>query len=92
MEIMSVDNAIKVGDTISDIKEGKNAGLIAIGIVEGSSIMGLTEEEYENLSVDKKAEEVNRVKKIYKEAGADYIIMNMSNLIGTIEEIEKSNN
>ena len=31
----------KVGDTVADIKEGKNAGVITVGIIEGSSVMGL---------------------------------------------------
>ncbi len=38
-------NVIKVGDSIADIKEGNNAGLVSVGIVEGSSTMGLTEAE-----------------------------------------------
>lgn len=41
---------MKVGDTVSDILEGKNAGLVTVGILEGSSVMGLTQEEYEALS------------------------------------------
>lgn len=55
LKVSSVDAVVKVGDTVADIKEGKTAGIISIGIVEGSSIMGLSEEEYEQLSdVEKK--------------------------------------
>lgn len=43
--VSSVQAAVKVGDTVADIKEGRNAGLISIGIVEGSSVMGLSEKE-----------------------------------------------
>ena len=41
---------LKVGDTIADIKEGVNAGIDTVGIIEGSSLMGLSQEEYEALS------------------------------------------
>ena len=37
LHISSVKNVIKVGDTISDIQEGVNAGVIAVGVIEGSS-------------------------------------------------------
>lgn len=38
---------VKVGDTVMDILEGKNAGAWSIGILTGSNAMGLTEAEYE---------------------------------------------
>lgn len=37
---MSADSVIKVGDTVSDIREGKNAGVMTVGVIEGSSEMG----------------------------------------------------
>ena len=51
---------IKVGDTISDIKEGKQAGVISVGVIVGSSQMGLTKEEYEALSPEEKQEKCGR--------------------------------
>ena len=48
--LMDVRRVIKVGDTVSDIREGKNAGVLSAGIVTGSSEMGLSLEEFEALS------------------------------------------
>ena len=45
LELKDVSRVMKVGDTVSDILEGKNAGLVTVGILEGSSVMGLTQEE-----------------------------------------------
>lgn len=73
-------NVIKIGDTISDIEEGKNAGVMSIGVIEGSSIMGLSELEYEALTPDEKALEIARVKSIYFAAGADDVILNLSEI------------
>lgn len=89
LKVSSVDAVVKVGDTVADIKEGKSAGIISIGIVEGSSIMGLSEEEYKQLSDVQKEENIRRVQKVYESCGADYIIMNMSELPALIENIEK---
>lgn len=84
LEISSVKNVIKVGDTISDIKEGKNAGLISVGVIEGSSIMGLSQEEYEALSEDERQREINRVENSFKEAGADYVIKDIRGILDLI--------
>lgn len=83
--IASVHAVAKVGDTVADIKEAKNAGVFAVGIVEGSSVMGLSEDEYTALSPVKKEKEIERVVDVYKKAGADAVILNMSELIGVIE-------
>lgn len=89
LKVSGVGSAIKVGDTVADIKEAISAGLTSVGIVEGSSIMGLTQEEFEGLGDEDKAKEIDRVKRVYEEAGADYIIMDMAGLIEVIDNIEK---
>ena len=33
----SVQAVVKVGDTVSDIREGRNAGVRSLGVLEGSS-------------------------------------------------------
>lgn len=38
-----VRKVLKVGDTASDIKKGKHAGVWSAGVIVGSSEMGLTE-------------------------------------------------
>ena len=48
--VTSVRNVVKVGDTISDVKEGVNAGVWTVGVVEGSSELGLSQEEFEALT------------------------------------------
>lgn len=78
LKVSSVNKVIKVGDTVSDIKEGRHAGVYTVGVVEGSSEMGFTREEYEALSASQKHDQVERVKKIYLDAGADEVILNLS--------------
>lgn len=78
--VTSVKHAVKVGDTISDIKEGINAGMVSIGVIEGSSEMGLSEEEYEALSQEEKDAACEKVRKSFLEAGADFVLRDMSQL------------
>ena len=88
LHISSVSEVIKVGDTISDIKEGTAAGVISVGILEGSSLMGLTKQEYEQLSETEKAERKKQLTKEYKAAGASYVISHMGELPALIKKIE----
>lgn len=92
MEVLkcsSVGNVIKVGDTVSDVKEGLNAGVISVGVVEGSSEMGLTQAEFEALSQEERDTLCKRTEEIFKEAGADYVIRNMEELPELIEKLNK---
>ena len=82
--IDSVKKVVKVGDTISDILEGKNAGVISIGVIEGSSEMGLSQEEYEALSEEEKKAAVESVKEKFFAAGADDVIQDMGELVDLI--------
>ena len=54
LKCSSVASVVKVGDTVSDIKEGLHAGVISVGVVEGSSEMGLTQAEYEALTEEER--------------------------------------
>lgn len=88
LNISNVRNVIKVGDTISDIQEGVNAGVIVVGVVEGSSLLGLNEKEFELLSNYERNRAVERVKEEYLTAGADFVINNLSELLDVIKEVE----
>ncbi len=81
LKVQDVRQVIKVGDTVSDINEGKNAGAFAIGIIEGSSEMGLTIEEYEALSDEERASKDAVVKQRYLDAGADAVIQDIRGVL-----------
>ncbi len=76
--IGDVRKVCKIGDTISDIVEGIQAGVRTIGVVEGSSELGMTEEEY--AACENKEAQIRKVTRRYMDAGADYVIRNLSEL------------
>ena len=89
-QIASTDEVIKVGDTVSDIKEGKNAGVKSLGVLEGSSALGLSQEEYGALSLTEKESVLDKARKKLLMAGADAVLLNLEELPGWIEENERS--
>ena len=89
LAIPSVDNVVKVGDTIADIKEGLNAKVWSIGIVTGSNEMGITEEEYNHRSADELAELKREVRERMLAAGAHFVLDNITELPACIEKINR---
>lgn len=84
LKVSSVNNVIKVGDTIVDIKEGKNAGIISIGVIDGSSEAGISKEEFNLLTDEEKSEIRDNIRKKYLEAGADYVINDIREILTII--------
>lgn len=68
-QIPSVADVVKVGDTVADIQEGKNAGILSLGVLEGSSVLGLTQEEYEALPPQDRERVLARAKETFLAAG-----------------------
>lgn len=71
---------IKIGDTLSDIEEGKNAKVYSVGVIEGSSEMGLRQDEFEALPQEEKDALSAKIRRRYFDAGADAVIQEVSDL------------
>ena len=89
LDIQSRRAAIKIGDTISDIKEGVNAGVWSVGVIIGSNELALTEDEVRNMPDSELRERMAAVRKRMYAAGADYVIDSFKELPDLIECIEK---
>ncbi|GMQ59941.1 phosphonoacetaldehyde hydrolase [Vallitalea sediminicola] len=92
MEILKLSapwKVVKIGDTIADINEGVNAGVWSVGVIVGSSQMGLSNKEYEELEELEKIKKMNTVKKDYLKAGADFVINTLVELPLLLTEIDQ---
>ncbi|WP_339269460.1 phosphonoacetaldehyde hydrolase [Paenibacillus sp. FSL W8-0187] len=78
---------VKVGDTVSDVKEGVNAGVWSVGVVIGSSEMGLSSEEYHALSESDREAAISKTEQTFIQHGADFTIRTMDELPQLIERI-----
>lgn len=72
------DCVIKIGDTISDIKEGRNAKVWTVGILKGSSELGLSLEEVNSLSEKELKEKMEKTAEKMLSAGAHFVIEDIS--------------
>ena len=80
---------VKVGDTVVDILEGKNAGAWSIGILTGSNLLGLTRAEYEAMAPEELAQRKQKASERYMEAGADLVIDSIRDLPAALAELER---
>ena len=78
---------IKVGDTIADIQEGCNAGVWSVGVLVGSSQMGLSQDEYHAMPQPERQIAVNNARDAFLRAGADFILETIAELPELIERI-----
>lgn len=78
---------IKVGDTIADIKEGLNAGMWSVGIIKGSSELGLTEHEVNSMEPALLAEKMAEVRQRYLACGAHFTITEIGEVATLLDEI-----
>ena len=92
MQVLGIDHVhkvMKIGDTLSDIAEGKHAGVYTVGVLEGSSLVGVSETEYKELSDEKRCALLETAREAYFAHGADAVIMNFKELPTLVKHLSK---
>ncbi|MFF5996933.1 phosphonoacetaldehyde hydrolase [Lysinibacillus sp. KU-BSD001] len=87
--LQDVRKIVKVGDTTSDIREALHAGIWAVGVIIGSSEMGLSQQEFEALDEEQKQHVIHSTRQKFEAVGAHFTIETMEQLPQLIEEIEQ---
>jgi phosphonoacetaldehyde hydrolase len=86
--VAEIGAVLKIGDTDADMREGKNAGCLCVGVLKGSSMLGLTQTEFEQTGSAEVATLLKSAKQKYLAAGADFVIEEIAQLPGLIASIE----
>ena len=84
-----IGEVAKVGDTEADIQEGIAAGCVSIGVIAGSSMLGLSENELAGLGIAEKDKAFAQARQKYFACGADYVIDSIVELPSLIMAIGK---
>ena len=80
---------IKVDDAGVGIEEGKAAGCWTVGLSASGNGVGLDLEDYAALSADEKRERVSAAERELKDAGADFVIEDISHLMPVVQDIAR---
>ena len=82
-------SCVKIGDTIADVQEGKNAGMWTIGLTRTGNLVGLDHERWAQLPEARKKEQLRDAECILRKAGADYIAEDLAACNKALPKIER---
>jgi phosphonoacetaldehyde hydrolase len=79
---------VKVGDTASDIAEGRNAGSWTVGVARTGNEIGLSRAAWAALSADAQAAALAGARERLRQAGADYVVDAVADLDACLDAID----
>ncbi|MCO0598077.1 phosphonoacetaldehyde hydrolase [Peribacillus butanolivorans] len=87
LQVYPLSKIVKVGDTISDIKEGIHAGMWTVGVLKGGSEIGLSEQEINEMDPYELKKRMKNAENRFLNAGADFVIDEIGDLLEIIDRI-----
>lgn len=87
MKIYPLEAVVKVGDTISDVEEGLNAGAWTVGVTQTGNMIGVTEEQWRALPQGERSVRLQQARRKFLEAGAHYVIDTLAAIHDVVDQI-----
>jgi phosphonoacetaldehyde hydrolase len=87
LKIYPLARCVKIGDTVSDIEEGLNAGMWTIGLTRSGNSVGLTLAEWEVLGAEERGRMLALADAELKAAGAHFTVESIGDVLPILEEL-----
>jgi phosphonoacetaldehyde hydrolase len=88
MRICPLEAVVKIGDTISDIEEGLNAGTWSVGVAQTGNMIGITEDQWRRLAQAEQGIRLQGAHRKMLEAGAHYVVNTLAEIDPILNQIE----
>jgi phosphonoacetaldehyde hydrolase len=89
LEVYPPLSCVKIGDTIADVQEGKNAGMWTIGLTRTGNLIEMGEVEWQQLPEPEKSKRLREAEAILLAAGADYVTEDLPGCNIALAQIEQ---
>lgn len=89
MEVYPWASIVKVGDTVTDIEEGLNAGMWTIGVTRTGNEVGLSRDEVDSMASGVLKEMVDRADRKLREAGAHFVVESAADILPVLDRIHE---
>jgi phosphonoacetaldehyde hydrolase len=89
LQVYPMEAMVKIGDTISDIEEGLNAGIWTVGVAQTGNELGLSQHEVESLPGEELKTKLSQIEQKFKGSGANFVIHGIWDLFKVIECINE---
>ncbi|MDR0749327.1 MAG: phosphonoacetaldehyde hydrolase [Tannerellaceae bacterium] len=90
LNVQHADCVVKIGDTLEDIREGLHAKVHVVGVIMGSSELGLSADETEKLPPNELSKKMNAVGNRMLQAGAHHVLDSIEELPCLIHTINST--
>lgn len=80
---------VKIGDTIIDIEEGRNAGMWTIGLTRTGNLVGLDRDQWEQQPEARKQSLLRQAEETLRTAGADFVAEDLPACMAILVRIEE---
>jgi phosphonoacetaldehyde hydrolase len=87
LQVYPMGAIVKIGDTISDIEAGLNAGMWTIGLTQSGNELGISEQEASQLSEQEMKAKTDSIADRYRDAGAHFVAAGIWEVLPVIEKI-----
>jgi len=88
LQVDALEACVKIGDTVSDVQEGLNAGAWTIAVVETGNEVGLTEMELRALGGEERQALLQKARERLARAGAHYVVDSIADSDSVLDDIE----
>ena len=89
LQVFPPHHVLKIGDTVPDIQEGRNAGVWSVGVTHTSSEVGCTEAEFAALDDQERERRVNAARQTLTDAGAHWVLDSVADLPDAIQRVDR---
>jgi phosphonoacetaldehyde hydrolase len=89
LQVYPLEAVVKIGDTVSDILEGCNAGMWTIGLTRSGNELGLTEAQTRELAAEELEGRLTEIRQRFTAAGADYTAEGIWAVMPLIDQIQQ---
>jgi len=89
LNVYPMEALVKIGDTVSDIEEGLNAGMWSVGVVRTGNEIGLTEADFMALPAADQQVRLQAGRGKLKEAGAHYVVDSLGEIGPVLDRIDE---
>jgi phosphonoacetaldehyde hydrolase len=87
LQVYPLEAIVKIGDTISDIEAGLNAGMWTIGLTKSGNELGLSEQEVSQFAAQEMHAKTEAIANRNRDAGAHFVAAGIWDVLPVIEDI-----
>jgi phosphonoacetaldehyde hydrolase len=89
LQVYPFSAIVKVGDTVTDIEEGLNAGMWTIGVTRTGNEVGLSLEDVETMESTELRALIHEAETRLRAAGAHYVVESAADIVPVVEAIDE---